>query len=430
MTLSSLDNPSFDVVVCGAGSAGIAAAVGSARCGASTLLLERYGFAGGTNTAGGVHSLDAVRGCRETSQIVVAGVAASLIEELGKLEGLGPADNPPETFVIHPELFKTAADRLLKRSGVKVLFHALVVDAILDGARISGVEAALRDGRAHIAARVVVDATGDGDVACFAGVPWTMDKDLQALTHWFRIGNLDGSGRQWREWEEVCRRAMEDAFRDHAVKVFGGPWVIRMAEGEITLNVTRVYGNPLDPWALTAAEMEAREQVRCVHQELRRRIPELAASYITAGSTQLHVRESRKIAGEYTLTEQDVLNQARFEDSIALGTWPVDIHPTDGFVGVHPHKENPPAPYEIPFRCLVPRRVDGLLVAGRPISTTHRAHGSTRVQGTSFATGHAAGVAAALCAAAGVAPRRLDAQTLRAGLRDQRAIVSLSDLAS
>lgn len=427
MKLSALDGARFDVIVCGAGSAGIAAAVGSARCGAATLLVERYGFCGGTNTAAGVHSLDALRSCRDPSRMVVAGVAADLIEELRSLDGLGPRDNPPETYVVHPELLKIAGDRLLKRSGVQVLYHALVIDAVAEGGRIDSIDAALRDGRARFRAKIVVDATGDGDIAFFAGARYTLDRELQALTHWFRIGNL-AYGRNWCEWEDACRQAMQQAFREGAVGSFGGPWVIRMADGEITLNATRVYGNPVDPCALTTAEIEAREQVRCIHQILRQRVPGLDTSYIVSGSTQLHVRESRKISGEYVLTEDDINNQTRFRDAIALGAWPVDIHPTDGFVGVHPHKENPPAPYEIPYRCLVPRDIDGLLVAGRPISTTHRAHGSTRVQGTSFATGHAAGVAAAMCAAAGDATREMNTDALRAELRRQRAIVGLDDV--
>lgn len=428
MKYSVLDRTDFDVIVCGAGSAGIAAAAGSARLGASTLLVERYGFAGGTNTAAGVHSLDAVRNCRDTRRRVVAGVAADLIEELRVLDGFGTTDNPPETLVVHPDLLKIAADRLLKRCGVRTLYHALVIDALAERGQVTGVEAALRDGRARITARAVVDATGDADIACFAGVPYTVDRDLQALTHWFRIGNLEGC-RGWRDWEDSSREAMERAHSAGMVDTFGGPWVIRVTGGEITLNTTRVYGNPLDPCALTSAEIEAREQMHSIHRALKEHIPELRQSYILSGSTQLHIRESRKIAGEYVLTEDDVLNGVRFEDGIAVGTWPIDIHPTNGFVGVHPHKEDPPSPYEIPYRCLVPREIDGLLVAGRPISTTHRAHGSTRVQGTSFATGHAAGVAAALCAAGRCAPRTLDAQALRAELRNQRAIVSLDDIA-
>jgi hypothetical protein len=130
------------------------------------------------------------------------------------------------------------------------------------------------------------------------------------------------------------------------------------------------------------------------------------------------------MVGEYVLDEKDVLGAARFPDSIAVGAWPIDIHPTDGFVGVHPHKENPPPPYEIPYRCLLPLKVEQLLVAGKPMSSTHRAHGSTRQPGTSMAAGHAAGAAAALAAKLGCKPRRLDVALLRETLRRQGAIIN------
>jgi hypothetical protein len=157
---------------------------------------------------------------------------------------------------------------------------------------------------------------------------------------------------------------------------------------------------------------------------LRRRVPDLKDSYILAGASQLHIRESRKLAGVYTLTEDDIRDGVTFPDAVAVGAWPIDIHPTNGFVGVHPHKDHAPVPYEIPYRCLVPETIDGLLVAGKPISTTHRAHGSTRVPGTSLATGQAAGVAAALSVRSGVTPRALAVDTMRHTLRQQGAMVS------
>jgi hypothetical protein len=131
--------------------------------------------------------------------------------------------------------------------------------------------------------------------------------------------------------------------------------------------------------------------------------------------------------GEYVLEEKEVLGAARFPDAIGVGAWPIDIHPTDGFVGVHPHKENPPQPYEIPYRCLVPLEVEGLLVAGKPISSTHRAHGSTRQPGTSMATGHAAGVASALAIKTGRRPRAVDVPLLREELLRQGAIINVPD---
>jgi len=421
--LSGLHDRCFDVVVCGAGSAGIAAAAGAAQTGARTLLIERYGFPGGSNTAAMVHSLDAMKNCRDCRRFVVAGVAAELIAELDRLGGLATEDNPPETMAVHPEYFKIASDRLLARAGVCCLYHALVIGALVEDGRLVGVEVALRDGRALVRAKAFVDCTGDADVAFLAGAPYRLDGELQALTLWFRVGNV-APGRNWRQLEEDCRRALDAAFREGEVGLFGGPWVIRVAAGEVTLNCVRVRGNPVDPLELSRAEGEAREQMLVVFRALRKRVPDFRSSYLLAAAPQLHVRESRKIVGEYVLEESDVVNGARFPDAIAVGAWPVDIHPTDGFVGVHPHKENPPEPYEIPYRCLVPLAVDGLLVAGRPISTTHRAHGSTRVQGTSMATGHAAGVAAALSAGSGAALRRLDPVLLRSTLIEQGAIVS------
>lgn len=426
MVNSSLDGLKFDVIVCGAGSAGIAAAVGAARSGASTLLLERYGFCGGITTAAMIHTIDAMKSCRDPSVLVVSGVAKELLDEVRALGGVATEDNPPEAMAIHPEFLKIAADRILRRANVQVLFYALAVDALIEGNRICGVEAALRDGRARFQAQAVVDATGDGDIAYFSGAPYELDKNLQALTYHFRVGNIRGN-RPWYELEQACRSAMQSALEGGLVKRFGGPWVIRLAPGEISLNCTRVYANPTDPVQLTSAESQAREDMLALWTILRDRVPELRNSYILSGATQLHIRESRKIIGEYVLTEKDILSGCRFADAIAVGAWPIDIHPTDGFVGVHPHKENPPEPYEIPYRCLVPLKIDNLLVAGRPISTTHRAHGSTRVQGTSMATGHAAGVAAALSAKSGYPPRQLNPSWVREVLLSQGAIISVNE---
>jgi len=423
MKFSSLDGQNYDVVVCGAGSAGVAAACAAARAGARTLLLERHGFGGGILTAAMIHTFDAIKSCLDHEVKVVGGFASELLAEVEVLGGFVTEDNPGEALTIHPEILKIAVDRLLERHGVTTLFHAPVCGVRLDGTRVTGVEASLRDGRARFGAGVVVDGTGDAEIADQAGAAWTLDQELQAMTYHFRLGGIDPAP-DWRRWEELTRAALAAAHAAGEIGVFGGPWVIRMNPAEISLNATRVYGNPVDPRELSAAERQGRAQMLQIWQILRRRVPELARSYLLAGASQLHIRESRKIRGDYMLTEEDIRQGTRFPDAIAVGAWPIDIHPTNGRVGVHPHKDDAPVPYEIPYRCLVPRAVDGLLVAGKPISTTHRAHGSTRVPGTSIATGQAAGVAAALAARAGVVPRRIDVAALRDTLRAQRAIVS------
>ena len=419
MLRSRLDGQHFDVIVCGAGSAGTAAAYGAARTGARTLLIERLGFAGGTPVAGMIHTLDAVNSCVNPSQPVVAGFAAELQKELRQMDGLGTADNPEEVVSFHPEYMKVALDRLLVLAGVTTFYRATAIDALVQVDRVTAVEVSLVDGRAHFTANCVVDATGDAEIANFAGAAWKQSEELQAITYHFRLGNV-AANQTWRELENACQLAMEDS-----QIAYGGPWVIRLNQHEVSINSTRLAGNPTDPEERTNLERNAREAMLTIFSILKSGVPALRDSYILTGATDLHVRESRKLEGVYTLTEEDIWQRRKFEDTIALGAWPIDIHPTNGFVGVHPHKDNPPAPYEIPYGCLVPRSVDGLLVAGRPISTTHRAHGSTRVPGTSLATGHAAGVAAALSALKGVAPRRANVSEIRSQLLRQGAILSL-----
>lgn len=387
------------------------------------MLLERLGFCGGTPVAGMIHTLDAVRSCEDPATIVVGGYATALVDELTAMGGMGTMDNPSEVISVHPEFMKIATDRLLKRVGVRVLYHATAVDSVMVNNAVTGVEVALRDGRASMTAQCVVDGTGNAEIAAFAGAEWALDKELQAITYHFRLGNV-AAGIAWTQLEVQMREAMTAAERNGNPIRYGGPWVIRLNEQEVSVNATRVYGNPLDPEEMTRAEMDARENMLAIWHVLRRSVPALNESYILAGATELHVRESRKVTGEYVLTEEDIRDRRAFEDVVALGAWPVDIHPTDGYVGVHPHKENPPSPYQIPYRCLVPVKIDGLLVAGRPISTTHRAHGSTRVPGTSMATGHAAGVAAAMSSAEVLAPRHMDIAKLQKELLRQGAILA------
>ena len=410
----------YQVIVAGAGSAGCAAAFAAAQAGASILLVERLGFCGGTPVAAGIHTLDAIRSCRDYSQTVVEGFASEVIRVTQELGGGATADNPPEALALNPEYMKVAYDRLLQTAGVELLFHALAVDTLVENSRVRGLELALLDGRAEVEADVVIDCTGDAAIVYQSGAEWTIDGALQAVTYHFRLGNVQ-PGRGWEWLEEACRSAVEKSAPDGFI--YGGPWIIRLNEHEISLNSTRAFGNPVDPWERSRAEQQARADMLRLVDILKREVPQLRDSYLTAGATDLHVRESRKLVGAYTLTEEDISGQRVFADAVAYGAWPFDIHPTDGFVGVHPHKESPPEPYGIPYRCLVPKSMDGLLVAGKAISTTHKAHGSTRVPGTSMATGQAAGVAAAIAAREGMAARSVASEALRAELARQGAIL-------
>jgi len=266
MKRSRYDGKLYDVIVCGAGSAGIAAAYGAARCGARTLLLERLGFCGGTPVAAGIHTLDAIHSCRRPDVAVVGGFAADLIAEVREMGGMATPDNPEEALSMHPEFMKIAIDRVLARAGVEVLFHAPVVDA-----SDCCLEAAMLDGRAEFGASAIVDGTGDAVVAWMAGAECTIDSELQALTYHFRLGNV-APGPTWKDLEDACRDAMKNAEPGFH---YGGPWTIRLTDGEVSINATRVYGNPVDPEERSRAERCAREDMLTIWRLLRDGVPSL-----------------------------------------------------------------------------------------------------------------------------------------------------------
>jgi glycine/D-amino acid oxidase-like deaminating enzyme len=420
MQASSWSPKRYEVVVCGAGSAGCAAAFAAASAGASTLLVERLGFCGGTPVAAGIHTLDAIRSCTNYAEDVVAGFAARLVEKTIALGGEATEDNPGEVLSLHPEYMKVAYDLLLREAGADVLFNALAIDATVTANRVTGLVLAVLDGNATVECDTVIDCTGDAAIVFQAGAAWKMDSSLQALTYHFRLGNVQ-PGQNWEWFENTCREAVDRNAPDGFL--YGGPWIIRLNDREISLNSTRVIGNPVDPEQRSRAGEQARADMLRLVDILRKTVPELRDSYLITGATELHVRESRKLIGEITLTEEDISTCRIFPDAIGYGTWPFDIHPTDGSIGVHVHKENALRPYGIPYRCLVPQTVDGLLVAGKAISTTHAAHGSTRVPGTSMATGQAAGVAAALASRNKVRVRDVEIENLRRELVAQGAIL-------
>jgi hypothetical protein len=413
-----------DVLVCGGGTAGLAAAIAAARGGASVILLERHGFCGGICVGSLVHTFDGVRNCRNYDQFVVGGIPLEVIEELRAAGGLATADNPPECLTFDPEVLKLAADRLLRRNGVRVLYHLFATAVDRQGASVYSVIAAGKEGLWEIRTRYVIDSTGDGDVSAFAGAAYEKDPALQTMSQHFRIGGLRGE-RSWRELENACRGAMDQAYAAGTAPKYGGPWIIRIRAGEVTLNCTRLYGDGSRTEDLTRGEIQGREDMYAIWCIFRESIPEFRDSFVLVSGVQIGVRETRRILGDYQITGADILSSRPWDDAIALGAWPIDIHPADGRVGVHPHKEDPPAPYQIPARVLLVRDLENVLVAGRCLSATHEAHGSTRVSGTAMAIGQAAGTLAALAARAGVQLRALPMQRLQDELRHSGVVLSL-----
>ncbi len=428
-----------DVVVAGGGPAGIAAAMASARAGARTLLVERYGFLGGAGTAAGVTNfcgLYAVRGGQPFR--VVRGIASDITEALTRI---GAAVDPQpamggRTYVApyDTHTFKRVADELLLGAGVVLRFHTLVVGAVMEAGRICALLTESKTGRQAIAGSVFVDATGDADVAVFAGASYEKGDAggaLQSPTLMFRLGGVDDATAE-REGVPRLRELMAEAETEGAYHFPRLSAIVRPQPlaGEWRANMTRITrsGGTVDGTDaddLTFAEMEGRRQVELYARFLRERVPGFARSHVIEIAPQVGIRETRRIVGRYVLTEDDVLGEADFADAIGCNPWPVERHSAGKDIewrwipgrGYH----------QIPYRCLLPLGVDNLLVAGRCVSATPVAQSSVRVSGPCMAMGHAAGLAAALCAHGGTLPASLDIASLQRRLVAQGAFLGGPD---
>jgi hypothetical protein len=317
---------------------------------------------------------------------------------------------------------------------VRFLLHAFA-SGVLGAPRPEGVVFETKSGPLVVSARAIVDCTGDGDVAALAGAPYEVGRDLdqlvQPMTLMFRMAEFEPAafaayGRehpgQWRGvhglWDLIAQAtaAGELALPREDLLLFATPH-----GHEVSVNSTRVTAAlGTSVFDLTRAEWESRRQMRQIVAFLRRYVPGFDRSYMVQSGPQVGVRETRRIRGEYRLTVEDVLGARKWDDVIARGSYPIDIHNPAG-KGTVLRRLPPGEAYDIPLRCLLPLDVDRLLVAGRCISGTHEAHSSYRVMPISMATGQAAGVCAALAARAGKSPRDVPAATVQAELDRQGA---------
>lgn len=438
-----------DVLVIGGGNAGCAAAIAAARAGARVRLVERYGFLGGTATAAMVAPwMTYHAGTANASERVVGGLAQEIVERLVRV-GASPghvmdsSDYVATITPFDPEYHKWLLVEMCEEAGVAVLLHAVFLEPAMEDRRIAGAVFHTVGGRREIRAAVVIDATADAHVAAAAGVPWEIgnrDGLVQPMTMMFRLSHvdLDRTAAYLREHPEEIRTSLQPreitADRLTAVAGFWRAWREARAAGEVSIpreivsffrtpysdevvvNMTRATGlNPLDPDDLTRGEIETRRQVMELVRFFQTRLPGFERARLAATATQVGVRESRRILGEYRLTADDVLEARRFPDAIARSSYPIDIHNPKG-EGTTTVRLPRGATYEIPYRCLVPLDIEGLLVAGRSISVTHDALASTRLTPTIMTIGQAAGTAAAMAARDGVLPRRVDTDALRASL--------------
>ncbi len=415
----------YDVLVIGGGNAGCAAALAASRHGAKTLLVERYGFLGGTATAAMVGPWMTFH---SGSERIVGGIAQEIVERLIR-RGASPghiadsSDYVPTITPFDPEIHKALLFEMMDEAGVELLLHAWFLATHVEDDRVVGASVATVGGGRSFRARVVIDATADAYVAASAGVPTQKGDErgrVQPASLMFRLSHVDLSktatyvrmhADQMRTslkahertapaltavaglyelWEQARADGVVDVPRE-LVSFFISPY-----PDEVTVNMTRVTNiDPLDPDDLTRAEVEARKQVMQLLQFFRERVPGFEHARLAATGTQVGIRESRRIVGRYTLTADDVLHARHFDDAIARSAYPIDIH-NPGGKGTTTQRLPEGSFYEIPYRCLVPANREHLLVAGRCISTTHEALASTRLTPTVMTLGQAAGTAAAL----------------------------------
>ena len=416
-----------DVLIIGSGSAGATAAITAGRLGASVLLVERYGFMGGIST----QVLDTFYGFYTPGKLakkVVGGIPDLVVDELFRRE---MALLRPNTYgagqgiTYDPESLKFIWETLAKDAGIQILYHTFVIDAILEGDRIYGVVAVNKSGLFRLLGEVVIDATGDADIAAACGTPYegAQDGPIQALTTTFRLGNVDVERAIQVKKNELHAR-MQAAIDDGAYRLprREGSVHITPIPGMMATNMTRVIGlDPTQAEQLSQAEIEGRKQAFEYARFLRDQIPGYENSFISNLSVQIGIRESRRIFGDYRLTRQDVLNAQKFPDAIAQCGAPIEDHHVGGDTRWEylPEGET----YQIPYRCLLPQNVDGLLVAGRCLSADHDAHASVRSMGQCMAMGQAAGAAAILSKESKRVPRGIATSKLQSKLIELGALL-------
>jgi hypothetical protein len=423
----------FDVVVLGGGPAGIAAAIAAARTGAATILVERYGFLGGMGTAAGVTNFCGLHANRfGVIDRVVRGVADDLLARIERLDGL---KEPHTVFgkiqaqAYDTAVYKIAADQLMIESGARLLFHAVGAGALMGSAagQIEALFVETKSGRRAIRGRVFIDASGDGDLAFWAGVPYELGEGPGSTmfpSTMFRMNGVERGAEEARAWEAIGP-AMREVSRTTGRSFPRHTPIVRPQKHSIEwrANLTQVAnrdGSPVsgvDADQLTYGEIEGRRQASECFDFLRRNVPAFASSYIVDLPPQLGIRETRRIVGDYMLTGDDVLQCASFTDTVGVNGWPIEDHVAGDVVFRWPDIPGSRGFNHIPYRMLLPRGVDNLFVVGRCASMTHEGQSAARVSGACFVMGEAAGTAAAIVIESNCDTRGVDVARLQNRLR-------------
>ena len=430
-----------DVLVVGSGPGGLAAAIAAAREGVRTTLVDRYGCFGGVITQVGVES---IAWYRHEGTVDAEGIGIELEERAKAMGGTEP-ESQSLSEALDPELFKCVADELVRESGVEPLLHCLATHPIMDGGTVTGAVIESKSGRQAIVAKRVIDATGDADLAYRAGAPCrtTPVDEMMGVTVTFSCADVDkrrfldyvrAQAPTYRDWsrgwkietsgkeddlfspylQEPFELAREAGLIPEDVRSIGGTWGRISDSGEATyLNLVYMRGyDCTDVRDLTRAEIEGRRQALLAIEALRRFAPGFERARLRSFGMTLGTRDSRKIAGRYELSGQDVHGEARFADSIGIFPEFIDgygalVLPTTGRY------------FQVPYGILVPQQVDNLLVAGRCVAGDRVSHAATRSQMCCAVTGQAAGVAAAVSLKEGTSTDGVDVARVQRALKKQ-----------
>jgi hypothetical protein len=426
----------YEVAVLGGGPAGIAAAVAAARAGRRTLLIERYGFLGGMGTAAGVTNFCGLHAnVHGEMHRVVQGIASDLLGRIDRLDGL----NKPHLILgkifaqaYDTAAYKIAADDLLASHKVDILFHALGAGvAMHDDKRINALFVETKAGRQAIRAGIFIDCSGDGDLADWAGAPFEVGDSHGHMLYPSMMLRLNGvdpakAGDAWRTIPQLMEKAEKQGTHKFPRKAA----IVRPQRHDIEwrVNFTQLKRedgsaiNGLEPDDLTRGEIDGRRQALAAFEFLRT-VPGFEKAYIVDLPPQLGIRETRRVVGGYQLSGDDVLGCASFEDSIGVNGWPMEEHVAGDVVFKFPPIPESRGYNELPYRMLVPEKIDNLLVAGRCASMTHEGQSAARVSGACFAMGEAAGTAAALALSGNTPAREVAVNRLQKALTRQGAFI-------
>jgi hypothetical protein len=411
----------WDVVVCGGGTAGATAAIAAGRQGAKTLVIEQFGSLGGTQTNAWVTPMmPNYVGPFKLSR----GLNLEITKEQTQMQPAGDFQHGEDWY--DPTALALILDNLAEGAGVTCLFNATIIGAKVQDERIQAVEVATRAGRMDIHGKCFIDCTGDADLSLYAGAemmggneegvhqPMTlrftmgavnMGRARESLKQFLRVDTEDymemgyGEAKESPMRDDICRAVAEGVLEEDDLGYFQ-LFSVNGREGELAFNAPRIAGlDPLDPFAISRAYQIGRAKIFRIASFMKSTYGGFENSFVSVIAPLMGIRESRRVVGEYVLTEDDHLSCRKFEDAIARNRYPIDIHLKQG--GIDYRKFPPGEWHDVPYRSIVVKGFDNLWVAGRCLSATFVAQSAVRIQSVCRAMGEAAGVAAALAAEQG-----------------------------